>query len=99
MNAYDREPREVKLRPDFSASDAAFKLEYIRELLTGGVSVRLIMVLRGSEVDHPEAGEEALQRVVAANADLATLQGSISRDGRRLFALLVPGSVKGTVPR
>lgn len=96
MSADDHEPREVKLRPEFSASDAAFKLEYIRELLNGRIPVRLIMVLRGSEVDHPEAGEDALQRVIAATADLATLQGSIEREGRRLFALLVPRSIEGT---
>ncbi len=86
--------KEVKLKPNTDEHDLLTKLKHAREFLTKGNKVRITCCFRGREMQHPEIGMQAVQRMMADLADLSTPEAEPKLLGKNLSVVLAPGAKK-----
>src|SRR3712207_6856139 len=55
--------REMKLRPKIGDHDFNTKRGHVERFLRGGDKVKVTIMFRGREVQHPELGERLLRRL------------------------------------
>jgi translation initiation factor IF-3 len=84
------EIKEIKFRPKTEGHDMDFKVKHVRRFLEGGNKVRLAVVFRGREITHPQTGKNVLDRVVAATADLSSVEVIPNMEGRRMIMIIAP---------
>jgi translation initiation factor IF-3 len=90
-NSNSMELKEVQLRPRTEDHDFQVKLRRARRFLEKGNAVKVVVRFRGRELRRPEVGEAALDRMLEATSDLATVEHrSRAVEGRRLTARLEP---------
>ena len=86
--------RQVRMRPKTSEHDQAFKIALAEKLLREGNKVKVTVLFRGREITHPQLGKELLDNVANALAEKATVERSAVMEGRSMFIILSPQSVK-----
>jgi translation initiation factor IF-3 len=84
--------KEIKFRPKTDTHDLDFKLKHIRRFLGEGNKVRLMIVFRGREIVHPETGQDMLDVVSKAVAEVSVIEQKPSMEGRRMVMVLGPRS-------
>jgi len=90
-NSHAMELKEVQLRPQTEDHDFEVKLKRARRFLKKGNAVKVVVRFRGRELRRPEVGRAALDRMLEATRDLATVEHrSRTVEGRRLTARLEP---------
>lgn len=57
--------KEIQLRPSIQKADREVKVRHVREFLSAGDRVRIVVRFKGREVSHPELGRSLLDEVVA----------------------------------
>ncbi len=62
--------KEIKLRPKIDKHDFEYKLKHIREFLEDGNKVKVSVVFRGREYEHPEFAYEVLKNIIESTKDL-----------------------------
>lgn len=82
--------KEIKFRPRTEAHDLEFKTKHVREFLTKGHSVRLVVMFRGREMAHPEIGEALLKRVIESLGDVGKATKPPAMNGRDMQVLVTP---------
>jgi len=82
--------KEIKFRPKTDTHDLNFKLNHIRRFLGEGNKVRLMIVFRGREIVHPETGQDMLDVVSKAVAEISAIEQKPSMEGRRMVMVLGP---------
>jgi translation initiation factor IF-3 len=87
--------KEIKFRPKTDTHDLNFKLKHIRRFLGEGNKVRLMIVFRGREIVHPETGQDMLDVVSKAVAEISVIEQKPSMEGRRMVMVL--GSRAGVI--
>ena len=70
------------------ANDLDIKLRKIREFLTDGHKVKILIFYRGREMAHKELGYVLIDRVVAALEDEAILEQKPVMAGRNLSIVI-----------
>ncbi len=95
------EIKEIKFRPKTDDHDFSFKVKHIREFLSEGNKVRLLVQFRGREIMHPDVGQAMLKRVIEACLDLCVIEQSPAMEGKKMNALLAPkpGLAKSQPPK
>jgi len=83
-------PKEVRLRPRISAHDYEWKRDQALEFLRGRSSVKVVVLFRGREREHPEAGRRLLARLAEDVRDVGHVQGRESFEGRTMTVVLAP---------
>ena len=83
-------PKEVRLRPRIGAHDYAWKRDQAIGFLCSRSKVKLIVMFRGREREHPELGRKLLARLAADVAEFGHLDGRESYEGRSMTVLLSP---------
>jgi translation initiation factor IF-3 len=83
-------PKEVRLRPRIATHDYAWKRDQAIGFLRGRSKVKLIVIFRGREREHPELGRQLLGRLTADVAEFGHLEGRESFEGRNMSVLLTP---------
>jgi translation initiation factor IF-3 len=83
-------PKEVRLRPRIATHDYAWKRDQAIGFLRARSKVKLIVMFRGREREHPELGRQLLARLAADVADVGHLDGRESFEGRSMTVLLSP---------
>src|SRR5436190_31189 len=83
-------PKEVRLRPRIATHDYAWKRDQAIGFLRGRSKVKLIVVFRGREREHPELGRQLLARLAADVAEFGHLDGRESFEGRSMTVLVSP---------
>ena len=83
-------PKEVRLRPRIATHDYAWKREQAIGFLRSRSKVKLIVLFRGREREHPELGRQLLARLAADVAEFGHLDGGESFQGRSMTVLLSP---------
>ncbi|MDY6835963.1 MAG: translation initiation factor IF-3 [Chloroflexota bacterium] len=63
--------REVRVRPRIKEHDLEAKVKLIKRLLDEGDKVKILMIFRGREITHPEAGKEVFRRMLDQLRDVA----------------------------
>lgn len=82
------EVKEIRLRPSISEHDLSYRIQDIKEFLKEGNKVRVRVLFKGREVDHPELALRLLERIMAGLADIAKIDQKPQSDGRSLVMIL-----------
>jgi translation initiation factor IF-3 len=82
--------REIKLRPKISDHDFQTKRGHVERFLRGGDKVKVTIMFRGREVQHPELGERLLTRLADELEDLGRVESQPNLDGRNMVMVLAP---------
>jgi translation initiation factor IF-3 len=82
--------REIKLRPKIGDHDFNTKRGHVERFLRGGDKVKVTIMFRGREVQHPELGERLLRRLASDLEDLGRIESQPNLDGRNMVMVMVP---------
>ena len=82
--------REIKLRPKIGDHDFNTKRGHVERFLRNGDKVKVTIMFRGREVQHPELGERLLRRLAADLEDLGRIESQPNLDGRNMVMVLAP---------
>lgn len=82
--------REMKLRPKIGDHDFETKKGHVQRFLKGGDKVKVTIMFRGREVQHPELGERLLVRLAEDLKDIGRIESQPNLDGRNMVMVLVP---------
>ncbi len=94
--------REIKLRPKIGDHDFNTKRGHVERFLRGGDKVKVTIMFRGREVQHPELGERLLRRLAADLDELGRIESQPNLDGRNMMVTLTlspPRRKRSTWPR
>ncbi len=84
------ELREVRMKTRIVLHDRSAKTRLVKRLLGQGSKVKVSVMFRGREMDHPELGMGLLRAVAEDLADDALLESSPRFEGRFLAMVLTP---------
>lgn len=82
--------KELRIRPKIGVHDLDIKINHMREFLAERDKVRLTVVFRGREMEHPDLGKDLAGRVKERIADIANLEQDAQMDGNRMSLLFAP---------
>ena len=82
--------REVRMKTRIGEHDRHSKTRLVRRLLCEGSKVRVSVMFRGREVQHPQIGMELLKKVAEDLQEDALLDKAPSFEGRFLAMILSP---------
>ncbi len=85
--------REVRFRPRIGRHDIEAKERLVAKLLEEGNKVKVSVMHRGRELDHPELAVGLLRQVHEAVKDNAKLEQTPKLEGRFMSIILAPGRV------
>lgn len=82
--------KEIRLRPKTDTHDRGIKMDRARRFLTEGNRVQLNMLFRGREMAHLDLGRKMLMAFAEDLTDLAKIETTPKRMGRRMNMMLAP---------
>jgi translation initiation factor IF-3 len=82
--------REIKLRPKIGDHDFNTKRGHVERFLRGGDKVKVTIMFRGREVQHPELGEKLLRRLATDLDELGRIESQPNLDGRNMVMVMAP---------
>lgn len=82
--------REVRMKTRIGVHDREAKTRLVKRLLTEGSKVRVSVMFRGREVQHPQIGMALLKNVAEDLQEDALLEKAPSFEGRFLAMILAP---------
>ena len=82
--------RHELYRPKIAKGDFNTKTNKVRKFLEDGHKVKLTIMFRGREVQHPELGRKILDDVAELMEDIAILEAYPQLDGRNMTMVLGP---------
>jgi len=86
--------KEMKYRVKIGPGDFETKTRQVGRFLREGHKVKVTIMFRGRENDHPELGMKILDRVIDEVEEVAKVESSPKRDGRNMVMVLAPDKVK-----
>jgi translation initiation factor IF-3 len=87
--------REIKLRPKIGDHDFNTKRNHVERFLRGGDKVKVTIMFRGREVQHPELGEKLLRRLASDLEELGRIESQPNLDGRNMVMVMGPRGEAG----
>ena len=82
--------REVRMKTRIGDHDLQAKIRLVKRLMSKGSKVRVSVMFRGREVQHPQIGMELLKTVAEELQEDAVLEKTPSFEGRFLSIILSP---------
>ena len=82
--------KELRIRPKIGFHDLDIKINHMREFIEGRDKVRLTIVFRGREMEHPDQANHLVARVKDGIADVAFLEQDAAMEGNRKSLLFAP---------
>ena len=82
--------KEMKYRPKIGAGDFGTKTKKVAEFLGEGHKVKITIMFRGREMQHPELGRKILDQVAEAVAEQGKVEIYPRLDGRNMTMVLGP---------
>lgn len=82
--------REVRMKTRIGDHDLQSKIRLVKRLMSKGSKVRVSVMFRGREVQHPQIGMELLKSVAEELQEDAVLEKTPSFEGRFLSIILAP---------
>ena len=92
-----QELREVRMKTRIGQHDLSAKTRLVKRLLGQGAKVKVSVMFRGREIDHPELGMGLLKNVADVLVDDALLERPPKFEGRFLAMTLAPNPQKEKV--
>ncbi len=94
--------REIKLRPKIGDHDFNTKRGHVERFLRGGDKVKVTIMFRGREVQHPDLGEKLLRRLADDLGGYGRIESQPNLDGRNMVMVMAPrkdAPPKGEAPK
>lgn len=85
-----REPHQLRLRPNIAAHDLQTKVRATQKFLAKGDQVYLVVQLRGRMQSRPDLGEEVLHKLLAGLEDGYQEVKPMSRSGAQVVMTIGP---------
>jgi translation initiation factor IF-3 len=82
--------KEMKYRPKIGTGDFDTKTKKVEKFLLEGHKVKVTIMFRGREQQHPELGRRILDRVAETVAHMARMEVVPKIDGRNMIMVLAP---------
>ena len=82
--------KEMKYRPKIGPGDFETKTRKVRGFLEEGYKVKVTIMFRGREVQHPELGRRILDDITAEVEEVAKVEVYPRLDGRNMVMVLGP---------
>ncbi|RMH75493.1 MAG: translation initiation factor IF-3 [Actinomyces sp.] len=82
--------KEMKYRPKIGQGDFDTKTRKVEKFLSEGHKVKVTIMFRGREMQHPELGRQILDRVAEAVAHVGKVEFQPRQDGRNMVMVLAP---------
>ncbi len=82
--------KEMKYRPKIGIGDFNTKTRKVESFLGGGHKVKVTIMFRGREMQHPQLGQRILERVTEAVVHVGKVEFHPRRDGRNMVMVLAP---------
>ena len=82
--------KEMKYRPKIGRGDFDTKTRRVEKFLGDGHKVKVTIMFRGREVQHPELGKRILDDVAAAVGHVGKVEFQPRQDGRNMVMVLAP---------
>ena len=89
--------REVRFRPKIGIHDIQAKERLVHRLLGEGNKVKVSVMFRGREIDHPELAVNLLKQVNDVLKEEAKLEQPPKLEGRFMSIILAPAKAAATV--
>lgn len=89
--------KEIKLRPKIGIHDYETKKGHVVRFLGQRAKVKVTIMFRGRENQHPERGRDLLMRLAEDVKELGTIESPPLVDGRNMVMLLGPTKNAGVV--
>jgi translation initiation factor IF-3 len=83
--------KEMKYRPKIGPGDFVTKTKKVEQFLGDGSKVKVTIMFRGREMQHPELGRRILDRVAEAVEHVGRVETYPKQEGRNMTMLLGPG--------
>jgi len=83
--------KEMKYRPKIGPGDFATKTRKVEGFLSEGSKVKVTIMFRGREMQHPELGRRILDRVADTVAHVGRVEVYPKQEGRNMTMMLSPG--------
>jgi translation initiation factor IF-3 len=82
--------KEMKYRPKIGAGDFTTKTRKVEHFLDEGHKVKVTIMFRGREMQHPELGKRILDKVAEEVAHTGRVEVMPKVDGRNMTMVLAP---------
>jgi translation initiation factor IF-3 len=82
--------KEIQLHPNVGDHDFQTKVRHLRDFISDGHRVKVILFFRGRESAHQEIGFEVMNRVIRDVQDIAQAEQLPRLMGRNILMMLIP---------
>jgi translation initiation factor IF-3 len=82
--------KEIKLRPKIGVHDYETKRGHVRRFLNQRAKVKVTIMFRGREQQHPERGRTLLMRLAEDLKEIGLIESPPLQDGRNMVMVLAP---------
>jgi translation initiation factor IF-3 len=82
--------KEMKYRPKIGGGDFDTKTRKVEQFLREGHKVKITIMFRGREMQHPELGKKILDEVADEVAEISKVEAWPKLDGRNMTMVLAP---------
>ena len=86
--------KEMKYRPKIGRGDFDTKTRKVKQFLGEGNRVKVTIMFRGREMQHPELGRRILDQIADEADDISKVEVYPKLDGRNMVMVLVPDKEK-----
>jgi translation initiation factor IF-3 len=87
--------KEIKLRPKIGIHDYNTKKGHVERFLNQRAKVKVTIMFRGREQQHPERGRDLLMRLAEDVKELGVIESPPLQDGRNMVMVLGPSKSAG----
>ena len=87
--------KEIKLRPKIGTHDYETKKGHVERFLKQRAKVKVTIMFRGRERDHPERGRDLLMRLAEDVKELGTIETQPLLEGRNMTMVMAPTKTAG----
>jgi translation initiation factor IF-3 len=87
--------KEIKLRPKIGVHDYNTKKGHVERFLRQRAKVKVTIMFRGREQQHPERGRDLLMRLAEDVKELGVIESPPLQDGRNMVMVLGPSKAAG----
>jgi translation initiation factor IF-3 len=87
--------KEIKLRPKIGLHDYNTKKGHVERFLKQRAKVKVTIMFRGREQQHPERGRDLLMRLAEDVKELGVVESPPLQDGRNMVMVLGPTKTAG----
>lgn len=86
--------KEMKYRPKIGQGDFTTKTKKVEKFLSEGAKVKVTIMFRGREMQHPELGRRILDNVAEAVDHVGNVEFEPNQEGRNMVMVLGPDKKK-----